>query len=210
MKITKFGHSCLFVEQGEARILIDPGAWSEGHTNLTNLDAILITHEHQDHCDIASLQILKKQNPNAIILTNSDVGKKLSGVGIEFEVFEGGSTHEIHGLYVEAVGRDHAIIYGKSPCQNTGYFVGGRLYHPGDSFHLPDRPIELLALPVCAPWLKTNEVIDFAIAIQPKTAFPIHDGMLKHVGAFHKRPQMMLEEREVQWQVLEPGVPTDF
>ena len=50
MKITKFGHSCLLVEEGGARILLDPGKYSILQNNVENVDAIVITHEHQDHC----------------------------------------------------------------------------------------------------------------------------------------------------------------
>ncbi len=210
MNITKFGHSCLLIEQGEARILIDPGAWSEGHTSLTNLAAILITHEHQDHCDPASLKALREKNPDVVILANSDVQKKLSEAGISSQIFEEGNQKEIRGLRIQAVGHDHAVIYGKTPCQNTGFIIGEKLFHPGDAFHMPSQPVQILALPVCAPWLKMNEVIDFATSVRPQVAFPIHDGMLKHIGPFHKFPQTVLEGKGIQWHILEPGVVVDF
>ncbi|MCA1695075.1 MAG: MBL fold metallo-hydrolase, partial [Actinobacteria bacterium] len=46
MEITHFGHSCVLLDTGSARLLIDPGTWSEGFEDLTGLDAVLITHQH--------------------------------------------------------------------------------------------------------------------------------------------------------------------
>lgn len=38
MRLTKFGHSCLLVEEGGARVLLDPGSFSEGFEELDGLD----------------------------------------------------------------------------------------------------------------------------------------------------------------------------
>src|SRR5260221_254747 len=52
MKITRFVQSCLLVEEGNARILIDPsGEEQERLAEFGQLDAILYTHEHGDHFD---------------------------------------------------------------------------------------------------------------------------------------------------------------
>ena len=49
MKITKFGHSCLLVEENGVRILFDPGSYSTAQNDVKNIDVVLITHEHSDH-----------------------------------------------------------------------------------------------------------------------------------------------------------------
>jgi L-ascorbate metabolism protein UlaG (beta-lactamase superfamily) len=54
MKITKYNQACLLIETKGKRILIDPG--SIGYTDdmlnkeWVNINTILITHKHQDHC----------------------------------------------------------------------------------------------------------------------------------------------------------------
>ena len=73
MMITKFGHSCLLVEEEGVRVLFDPGDWTIEQNTVERLDAICITHEHGDHCSIPSLQEIRKKNPNATIYTNSGV-----------------------------------------------------------------------------------------------------------------------------------------
>ena len=55
MQVTHFGHACVLVEQGTARILIDPGQWSDGFGGLRDLDGILITHRHPDHLDVQAV-----------------------------------------------------------------------------------------------------------------------------------------------------------
>ena len=218
MKITKFGHSCLLVEEGaatvtagQARIMIDPGMWSEGHTDIENLDAIFITHKHPDHADPESLKKILAKNQGVPIYSNDQVIEELRPHGIAVERFVAGDRQDIKGLMVEAHGKDHAVIYPNLPrTDNICFLIGGRLYHPGDSLHNPNKPVEILALPVCAPWLRLAEAIDFAKSLKPKIVFPIHDGMLKHLGPFHKLPQMNLEPEGIEWRVLAPGQAGEF
>ncbi len=69
MKITKYGHCCLFVEEQGLRILIDPGMFTEGKHPVENIDVLLITHEHQDHCHVPSVQTILKNSPQAKVYT---------------------------------------------------------------------------------------------------------------------------------------------
>ena len=48
MRITHLGHAAVLVETDDARVLIDPGNFSTGWHGLTDLDAILVTHQHPD------------------------------------------------------------------------------------------------------------------------------------------------------------------
>lgn len=212
MKITKFGHSCLLVEEGETRILIDPGAYSEGHTELNLIDAVFITHEHPDHCDPESLKSLLSNNLGLVIYTNSDVGKKLEEAGIAYTLCEDGAIRNIKGVDVEAFGKQHAEIYSTLPrVANTGYLINERLFHPGDSVEIiPSKPVEILALPVVAPWMKSAMAIDFAKTVNPKVCFPIHDGFLKFGGPFHALPEKVLTPLGIQWIVLEQGKAVEF
>ena len=178
MKITKFGHSCLLVEEGEVRMLTDIGSWNET-PEVTGLHAILITHEHADHFDLPKLKELMARNPDAEIITHSHVGARLDEAGIAYTTIAPGERIEIQGVPIESYGTDHAIIYGDtSPCVNTGYLIAEKLFMPGDALHdIPPRPVEILALPTGGPWLKIGEAIDYAKAVKPRVAFPIHDAM---------------------------------
>ena len=63
MKITKFGHCCLLIEEGEAQILTDPGNYNDT-PEVENLDAILITHEHSDHFHLDALKAILENDPS--------------------------------------------------------------------------------------------------------------------------------------------------
>ena len=38
--------------------------------------------------------------------------------------------------------------------------------------------MEILALPLGAPWSKVSEVIDYVMAVKPRVAIPVHDAVL--------------------------------
>lgn len=207
MHITKLGHSCLLIQEGEARILIDPGVWSEDVSGITNLDALFISHEHPDHTDSERVAVLLLNNPNLKIFTNPGVGQVLTAANIPWTTFVHGEVQNVNDLSIEAVGEKHAEIYPNFPIvHNTGFLIDDRFFYPGDSFVIPDKPVEILALPVCAPWLKMADALDYAKKINPKICFPVHDGMLKHAGPFHKLPRMVLGEENIKVLIPEIGI----
>jgi L-ascorbate metabolism protein UlaG (beta-lactamase superfamily) len=44
MQLTHLGHACLLVEIDDVRVLFDPGVFSSGFEQLTDLTAVLVTH----------------------------------------------------------------------------------------------------------------------------------------------------------------------
>ncbi len=179
MKITKYAHSCLLIEIDDAKILTDLGSWNPEVPDISGLDAVLITHEHQDHFDIEKLKELLSNNSGAEIITHAAVGEKLKEAGIKYRTIEPGERITVAGIPVESCGTDHAIIYGAtSPCRNTGYLIADRLYIPGDALHdIPSRQVEILALPTGGPWMKVSEAIEYAKSLKPSLVIPIHDAM---------------------------------
>lgn len=192
MKITKYGHACVLVEKGEARILVDPGDWSTV-PNLTKLDALLITHEHQDHIDIEKVASLVAQNADMVILTNDHVGEILKGKSLSYSRLQDGEATEVKGISIQGIGTEHDIVYGlASPCENTGYLIGSELFIPGDALSvLPNCPVRVLALPTGGPWMKFSEAIDYAKKIAPKVVFPIHDAVYTEEVRREMVPRLM-------------------
>jgi L-ascorbate metabolism protein UlaG (beta-lactamase superfamily) len=177
MKITKYGHACLLVQEQGATILLDPGVWN-ATPDAVGINAVLITHEHQDHIDIDQLKTVLEKNPDAIVYTHEAVGALLTEAGIAYTPIAEGGVVMVQDVPVQSVGHDHAVIYGTSPCRNTGYLIGEKLYVPGDALHdVPSKPVEVLALPTGAPWMKLAEAIEYAKKVQPKVVFPIHDAI---------------------------------
>ncbi len=186
MNITKLGHCCLVLEDNGIKILTDPGSYTAEEVRaVRGVQVILITHEHTDHYHVESIQAVLANNPGATVVSNSAVAKLLAEKNIPCMVVGDtqsatvGAVNGAPGVLIEGYGKDHAIIYGTmGACENTGYFVAGKFYFPGDGFYNPKRPIDVLALPVAGPWMKIGEAIDFAKLVKPRVAFGVHDGMI--------------------------------
>ena len=222
MKITKLGHCCLIVEEAGVRIMTDPGAYSTLQSEAKNIDYIFITHEHQDHLHIESLKTVLKNNPEAKIVTNKGVGKLLDVEGIAYTLLEHGGVGEFSGVHVEGHGERHAVIYQEfGQVQNTGYFFANRFFYPGDAFYnpacaadgaagRPQKPVEILALPVAGGWVKISEATDYAKLLKPKVVFPVHDGMLKIFGGYHAIPEKFLPPEGITFTVIPIGETRSF
>jgi len=146
MKITKFGHCCILIEEKGLRILTDPGNYSEGQNSVKEIGVILITHEHQDHLHIDSLKKVLLNNPAVKVITNRGVAKLLDKEGIRYTLLDDGQSTEEKGVRIEGFGTKHAVMYqGLPQVDNTGYFIANRLFYPGDAFTDPNRPVDILA-----------------------------------------------------------------
>jgi L-ascorbate metabolism protein UlaG (beta-lactamase superfamily) len=205
VEITHFGHSCVLLDTGSSRLLIDPGTWSEGFEALTGLDAVLITHQHVDHLDGARLPALLRGNPGARLIVDSGSAAQLNGHS--HEVATPGETLQVAGAQVQVLGGDHAVIYPDVPMiPNNAYLVDGTHLHPGDSFTPPSTQVEVVFVPTSAPWLRIAEVIDYLRAVAPRTAVPIHQAVLSAPGQqLHYRLLENLGPQDTAVRVLEPG-----
>lgn len=211
MKVTKFGHCCLLIEEKEARILTDPGAYSDAQNSVENIHAVLITHEHQDHLHVESLKKILAHNPDVKVFTNKSVGKILAEENIEFESLDESQIVQAQGVAIFKFNAPHEFIADSVPLpENTAFLIAGKLLFPGDSFFVPKREIAILALPVAGPWMKLKEAIEYAKKVNPKKVFPVHDGMLKIIGPVHKVPQNELSDAGIEFVPLETGQSAEF
>jgi L-ascorbate metabolism protein UlaG (beta-lactamase superfamily) len=203
MQITKFGHSCVLLDDGQTKILFDPGSYSPLRDDL-HVDAIVITHVHQDHLDIGELhKVLKNGSPR--IITNTSVQTELSKHEIVAEIVEDGGSVTVNTFTISGHGKDHALIHADVPVfQNTGYLINNEIFHPGDSLFLPSVPVKVLLLPVAAPWSKVSETIDFVRAVKPRICFPIHDGFLTKEGQGMFYMLAGLGYKNIDAQFIEP------
>ena len=183
MRITKFGHACVRVEHDGTALVVDPGGWT-GAEALDGATAVCLTHEHPDHYDPEQLRgtdapVFTIEAVAARIREDApDVAERVTvvGPGSEFDV----------GLPVRAVGELHAVIHPELPrFHNSGYLVTAgstKLFHPGDALTGPDEPVDVLCVPVSAPWLKASDAVDFARRVGAPRNLAIHDRVYSPEG----------------------------
>lgn len=208
MQLTRLGHATLLVETPYTRVLIDPGVYSDGWHGLADLDAIFVTHQHADHFDASHLADLIGSNPTARLVVEPGVESLLADTGLLCE--PAGTGVDIGPTRVEVVGGRHALVHRRiRRIGNIGYVVseggGARLFHPGDAYDTIPDGVDVLALPLTAPWARASATADFLNAVAPTEAFPIHDAGASATGrATYLRIVQDLIPPEITLHPLEP------
>ena len=210
MIVTKREHACLVIDHEGATLVIDPGVFTAPFT-VENLVAVVITHEHPDHVTPEHLDRLLAVAPGIPLYAPAGVAASLPGY--PWNTVQAGETASPEPFALRFTGGTHAIIHSSIPViDNLGVIVNDQLYYPGDSFTVLDEPIDALAVPASAPWLKIGEVMDFVAASQARRAFPVHEmvsseagrsmanGRIEHVQGLHGG----------SFQVLAPGESLDL
>jgi L-ascorbate metabolism protein UlaG (beta-lactamase superfamily) len=184
MELTKFTHSCVRLDDGDRSLVIDPGSFSELPEALDGVAAVLVTHEHIDHVDYDGLRDAARRNSRLRIWGPGSVTSALADLDEQAVEVAVGESFEAEGFAIRTFGGQHALIHPQIPVvANLGYLIDGNVYHPGDSFVVPDAEVGVLLLPTSAPWSKASEVIDFAVAVRAPRAVQVHDSMVTPVYA---------------------------
>jgi L-ascorbate metabolism protein UlaG (beta-lactamase superfamily) len=175
VKVTKYPQSCLIIEQQGKRIVIDPGALVSGKytaKDLLPLDAILITHEHQDHADPELIRALAGASGLPVIANQST--KNLLG-DLVTQVVSDNEKFEAAGIQVVARELPHCLMVdGSAGPQNTGYVVDGVFFHAGDGIKLDNLQVQSAAIPIAGPDISARDVFDFIKQLRCTAVVPIH------------------------------------
>jgi L-ascorbate metabolism protein UlaG (beta-lactamase superfamily) len=211
MRLTHFGHACVLVETDTTRLLLDPGTLSRDFSSLTELDAILITHQHNDHLDVAKLPALLAANPGALLLVDPGSAAVVRDAGLPFRVVTPGERVLFGDTTLDVVGGEHALVHADIPTVPNGGFVvdDGAFYHPGDSYFVPAQQIDVLGLPVSGPWIKVGEAIDYLRLVEPRVAVPIHEAALSSTATSYGMLSKLKPARTT-FSPLEHGIVAAF
>ncbi|GGY15254.1 MULTISPECIES: MBL fold metallo-hydrolase [Streptomyces] len=181
MELIKHAHACVTLTKDGRTLLIDPGTFTPNSARLmAEADAILVTHEHFDHVDETALRAELARRPGLRVHSTAEVAAKL---GQQALAVAAGDRIEVAGFDVSVHGERHALIHADIPqAQNVGFLVDDHLFHPGDSYSVPDGNVETLLVPTSGPWTKLGEAADFVRAVRPGRTIQIHELMLSELG----------------------------
>ena len=201
MQLTKLGHACVVLSDGDRRLVVDPGAFTDPAV-LEGAGAVLVTHEHADHVVPDRLRAALEADAALEVWTNPSVAALFEGLGSRVHAVGDGDAVTAAGFEVQVHGEWHAEIHPDLPrVRNVGLLVEGRVFHPGDAFTVPGTPVATLLLPLHAPWSKAAELIDYVREVDADQAYAVHDGLLNDAGL--GLMSGLLGERG-------PGTPTPF
>ena len=180
MKITKFDHSCFYIEKEGRGLVFDPVEYDAKLPKIVNLDCIIVTHKHGDHFQPEVLARLVVDNPGVKIFTTGDNAEAIAGS----QVAKSGEVENVGVFQLAFFGGNHAPIYkDEVPCENIGTVVDGVVVNPADSFDFPDGATsKVLFAPISAPWLKLGETMEYIEAHRPGVVMNAHNALLSELG----------------------------
>jgi L-ascorbate metabolism protein UlaG (beta-lactamase superfamily) len=205
-RITWLGHSTVLLDLDGTRLLTDPVLRTRllhlrrtvalpERDALANVDAVLVSHLHYDHLDLASLRRLD----DAPIVVPAGGGRLLSGHGLARVVeIDVGDEVQVGRLTVRATYAEHDGARGPfgTNAPAVGYVVSGShtVYFAGDTdlFDAMDGlvpALDLALLPI-AGWgprlpaghLDPRRAAEALALLRPTIVVPIHWGTYRRIG----------------------------
>lgn len=215
--VTWIGHATLLVQMDHATFLTDP-IWSERASpvpfagparaqppgvaldDLPDIDFVIVSHNHYDHLDVATLAKLAERNRQTLFIVPLENAATLrdAGVGNVVELDWGGSV-EIAGLRVVCLPAQHwsgRSLWDRSTTLWGSFAVIGpehRFYFAGDTGYFDGfaeigvelGPFDLAAMPIGAytpaemmhHWhMNPEEALQASRDVRAQKIVPIHYG----------------------------------
>lgn len=236
-QIVWLGHASFFIQVSGIRILIDPmfgnlpvaKRFSEMPVNphkLMNIDYILVSHAHYDHCDKDSIKLLAANNPHAKILCglklNDLIGKWVSNSIQSAGWYQQYKTED--GLQITFLPSRHwanrgmfdvnTTLWGGFMIQCAGkciYFSGDSGYgsHFGDIGNLFQQiDVALIGAGAYAPtWFMGQHhqdpyhAVDAFHATGAKTCIPFHYGTFDSADEPMGEPEQVLSRLNAEGKI---------
>lgn len=182
--MTKHEHACVVFEKEGDSFVIDPGSFSSDAAGIiAGAQAILITHEHQDHVHQAAISAALAARPDLRLYAPASVAAAFGEHAAQVTAVAAGDEFAVAGFSVSVHGSTHAVIHRDIPVvPNVGYLVDGSVYHPGDAYFTPEADVSTLLLPTSGPWGSFGEAADYVRAVRPEQVVQIHEMLLSEIG----------------------------
>ncbi len=170
------GHDGFQLATNQVTLYLDPYQVRSGR----KADYILISHDHYDHFDRETVELL--QGPKTVIIGPLSV---VSQFGEQTIALKPNQRQQLPHLTIETVAAYNANKpFHPKDEEWLGYILeldGQRLYHAGDTDLIPEMGnlghIDVAILPVSGTYtMDADEAIEAAKIIKPKIAIPMHYG----------------------------------
>lgn len=173
------GHASFQITVDGKNIYIDPYRG----TYRDKADLILVTHSHHDHCDVAKIESIRKDD--TVVIAPADC---VSRIGGEVKSLKPGDKLTVENMTVEAVSaynyrrfREPGVPFHPKGL-GVGYVItvkGKAIYHAGDTDFIPEmrrlEDIYLALLPSGGRYtMDSPEAVEAALAINPEIVIPMH------------------------------------
>jgi L-ascorbate metabolism protein UlaG (beta-lactamase superfamily) len=207
MKLTKYEHACIVLEEANQKVIVDPGNFTQSLSDVSNVVALVITHEHMDHFEPRFIEQITQENPDVLIFVPEGLETTVDTDAV-VHVVKAGDEHEVEPFTLKFYGAKHALIHKTIPQpSNIGVLINGTVYYPGDSFDTPDVRPSILLAPVSGPWLKIGETIDFIDEVKPQICIPTHNALQSEIATSLTEVWLrgVCKKHGITFQHLEPG-----
>ena len=206
LDIERIKHDTFKIKGKDVIVYTDPFQVESGE----KADLILISHEHKDHCDPASIEVISKDDTE-IIASGLAVEKLGRGRAIA-----PGDEIEIKGVKIKAVpaynykrSRSPGVPFHPPESKMLGFVFtvdGVKIYFAGDTddikemAELANENIDIALLPISDVYvMNEEEALEAVKMIKPKIIIPMHYGTLPQVkGDPEKFKQMVGDLAEVK------------
>lgn len=222
MKVSFWGHSCLYVEHGGHRIIIDPfltgNPVAKVKASDVECDYIILTHGHGDHVG-DTIQIAKAND--ATVISNFEIATYCSNKGCKAHAMHIGGAHDFdfgrvkltiahHGSGLVV---DQQIVYLGNPAGVLLTMGGKTLYHAGDTCLFYDMKligelhrIDAAFLPIGDNFtMGINDAVKAVEFLRPGVAVPIHYSTFELIDADPKLFVNKVKDLGQNARVLEVG-----
>jgi L-ascorbate metabolism protein UlaG (beta-lactamase superfamily) len=173
------GHASFEIKTEDKTVYIDP---FEGEYE-DKADLILVSHSHDDHCDLSKIKKIRKES--TLVIAPADCASKIGGKVKSLKPGEKASFGDVTVEAVEAYNYKRFRSPGK-PFHPAGLGVGYLLtlgnetiYHAGDTDFIPEmkklKSMYLALLPSGGTYtMDTAEAAQAVLAIKPEFVIPMH------------------------------------
>jgi L-ascorbate metabolism protein UlaG (beta-lactamase superfamily) len=241
---TFVGHATFLIQVGTTNVLIDPVysqraspiSFAGPHRarapgvqldDLPAISLVLLSHNHYDHCDIGTLQLLERRFHPPVV-TPLGNGRLLRSAGLrQVEEIDWWKTARAAPLPITVTPAQHFSARG--PLDRNRALWGGflieagglRILHAGDSGYGPHfreiaerlGPIDLALLPIGAyepRWFMKDIHMNPAEAVQAHLDLAARQSIAMHFGTFQLTPEGIDEPVHQLAKALgERGVPVE-